>query len=558
MKFGTWTGLGMLVLALVLPQTAQSQCESQYFEPNAVFPELDLFGSSVDVEGVFAVVGSPGDDDQEAQAGAAYVYENVGGNWVEVAKLYSWIGIPNEGFGTRVALSGDTIVVGAPGGDFYGSPGSVYVFRQAGDFWLPEQRIGPEGSGEDKFGAALSLDGDALAIGAPSDDSVASDQGAAYVYRRTGSSWSLEQRLDPATAIGGDAVGTAVALFGSDLAVGAIDEPSEGQVYMYTFDGAMWNEQQELDASMNDNGDRFGMALGLQDDEVVVGAFGENNVGAVYVYERTGSTWDEAQRIAAPTGSSWFGRSLALDEDTLVIADPFQKKVHVYVRFGKSFAALGVARPSQLSERYGESVAIDGNVGWVGSPRDPSLANEAGRAYVLGLEDEWCDCLTGTVNIDLGDVANVLFVNGTFGGSDRRVTIEGGDPVYGYMVLPPAGGNGKYVVHLNLGSPGVGTGAELPFDIGQACFSMILTQGATPSSVWNNVGKTNLVGESSYFGMPIPSPPRATAVFLDLPTGDAANLPPGTEVTFQAITIDPGSESSKSASVSNAVILAIE
>jgi hypothetical protein len=97
---------------------------------------------------------------------------------------------------------------------------------------------------------------------------------------------------------------------------------------------------------------------------------------------------------------------------------------------------------------------------------------------------------------------------------------------------------------------------QLPASVGTVCFPF-LSPAATPVSVWNNLGKANLVGDSNYFGTPIANPAKAPAVFLYLPAGDTTNLPMGTSVTLQGIIIDPGSLSSKGGSATNAVIVTV-
>jgi len=169
------------------------------------------------------------------------------------------------------------------------------------------------------------------------------------------------------------------------------------------------------------------------------------------------------------------------------------------------------------------------------------------------------DCLPGTVNDAVFPIADVLFVNGTSGIDGlRKVAVAEGGLIWCTILTPPAGGNGKFVIHANTGAPTAATLKALPGGVGIGCFPMILTAGGNPIAVWNNIGKTDLVGSSKYFdGSPIVNPPKAPAVFLQLSTGDPVNLPAGTTVTLQGIIVDPGSTSPKSASTTNGVILTI-
>jgi hypothetical protein len=166
-------------------------------------------------------------------------------------------------------------------------------------------------------------------------------------------------------------------------------------------------------------------------------------------------------------------------------------------------------------------------------------------------------CGNGTVNLALGRRADVLFLNGTSGGELRTVAVTGGETVWGAILRPPAGGLGKYVLHMNAGVPADSGVTELPASIGTSCFPMLLPT-AMPLSVWNNIGKTHLVGSSNYFGDPIPNPGRAPDIFLFLSDGDATNLPVGTTVTIQGVIFDPGTYSPKGVSSTNGVILTVQ
>lgn len=167
-------------------------------------------------------------------------------------------------------------------------------------------------------------------------------------------------------------------------------------------------------------------------------------------------------------------------------------------------------------------------------------------------------CTQGSVNDGAGATADVLFVNGGGGRCDRTVEVEEGGQLFGVMLPPPARGSGRYVVHADLGPPDRSRVSALPAGIGTTCFPFLLPRGAMPIAVWNNAGRERRVGASRGFGgEPLPPPDPAPAVFFHLPAGDPDNLPAGTEVTFQAIVLDPASAGAVEASASNAVVLRI-
>lgn len=164
-------------------------------------------------------------------------------------------------------------------------------------------------------------------------------------------------------------------------------------------------------------------------------------------------------------------------------------------------------------------------------------------------------CGLGTINLGVGARADTLLINGTTGGSLRMVNVDEGTLLWAGMLLPPAGGNGRFVVHMNPGEPTNQSLTPLPGGIGTGCFKMV---NASPLAVWNNIGKTDLVGESNYFKNPISDPAPAPTIFLQLTSGDTTFLPVGTVMTMQGVIIDPASLSSRGASLSNAIVLTIE
>lgn len=167
--------------------------------------------------------------------------------------------------------------------------------------------------------------------------------------------------------------------------------------------------------------------------------------------------------------------------------------------------------------------------------------------------------LFGTVNAAGGAIEDVLFLNSTAGDASRSVEVSDGGPITLEMNRPSTGGPGKYVLHANLGSPDLSLFSVLPAGVGTVAFPLLLSNGASPIAIFNGrLGKQQHVGASTYFdGTPIPDPERAPAIVLDLPTGDAVNLPPGTDITFQGVVVDLNSTSPKRASVTNGILMLV-
>jgi hypothetical protein len=112
---------------------------------------------------------------------------------------------------------------------------------------------------------------------------------------------------------------------------------------------------------------------------------------------------------------------------------------------------------------------------------------------------------------------------------------------------------------MDAGIPSAGTVTGLPAGLGRFCFPLQIPPfgSASPVAVFNNLGKTDRIGVSTYFGSPVADPARAPSYFLLRPAGDITNLPAGTQWTFQGIVINPAASSPKGASVTNALVLEV-
>ena len=274
---------------------------------------FDSLGISVAVSGDTAVVGAFGEDAGGEEAGAAYVFgrdEGGAGNWGEVTKLTASDAQAGDGLGFRVAVSGDAAVVGAPyrfaGGSF---AGAAYVFKRdqgGADNWGEVTKLtvsGAEAIGF--FGSSVAVSGDTVVVGAyPQDGEPGLGDGAAYVFQRDeggADNWGQVTKLTAPDAQVGDLFGQSVALSGDTAVVGAYEKdaagPYSGAAYVFQRDqgGAdNWAEVTKLTASGAQAGDGFGFSVALSGDTAVVGApfedAGGSDAGAAYVFEEPAPT----------------------------------------------------------------------------------------------------------------------------------------------------------------------------------------------------------------------------------------------------------------------------
>ena len=156
-----------------------------------------MFGSGVSIDENIAIIGAWGDDENGNGAGAAYVFENINGIWIQKAKLLPSDGDAGDLFGWGISVSGDTAIIGARVDDDNGEDsGSAYIFRKIGDSWIQEAKLLPsDGESGDWFGKSVSISGNNAIIGSWYDDDNGPQSGSAYIFERINGNWVEKQKL---------------------------------------------------------------------------------------------------------------------------------------------------------------------------------------------------------------------------------------------------------------------------------------------------------------------------------------------------------------------------
>ncbi len=249
----------------------------------------DEFGCSVAISGNTVVVGARKDE-------AVYVFNYDGSGWDEKAKLNARDAQGGELFGSSVAIDGDTLVVGATkGGEGDAQTGSVYVFKYNGSTWEEETELFIDDLAyNDQFGYSVAIEGDTIIVGAPRHDDSETDSGAAYVFRRDAGTWIQDPNFTGSGLFEKAYFGHSVALSGNTAVVGAyrndLDVDSNllvdaGSAYVFNYDGSGWDEKDKLIPSDVKGGEEFGWAVAISGDTVVVGAHKDGNLaGSAYVF----------------------------------------------------------------------------------------------------------------------------------------------------------------------------------------------------------------------------------------------------------------------------------
>ncbi len=232
-------------------------------------------------------------------------------------------------FGSAVALSGDHLVVGAPGEE--ADTGAAYVFfNDPVEGWTQQAKLTADVPATgDAFGFSVDIDGAFLVVGAPGDDDGGSDAGAAYVFvKDSAGKWTLQAKLTASDAALEDRLGCAVALSGIFVIAGAPGHDDgafdTGAAYAFTFDGQTWQQQARFSAFSADEGDFFGEAVALDDDTALIGAPNADeprgrDTGLAFVFVRSGPTWLERATLTASNAASdrRFGAAVALGTERL-------------------------------------------------------------------------------------------------------------------------------------------------------------------------------------------------------------------------------------------------
>ncbi len=462
----------------------------------------DYFGISVAASGDTVVIGAPGEasnatgvngdqsDNSADSSGAAYVFVRNGSTWIQQAYLKASNTGSLDQFGWCVSLSGDTLVVGAPyeassapgvNGDQSDrnapGAGAAYVFVRSGSTWSQQAYVKASNPGGglfasqgDRFGHAVAVSGNTLLVGAPWErssatgvngnqaDNSAFGAGAAYLFVRHGTTWSQEAYLKASNAEGGitgqggwlgwgDTFGGSVAVSGDTAVVGAAWESSNatgvngnqsdnsmdaaGASYVFVRNGTSWTQEAYLKASNTGPGDLFG-TVALAGETIVVGAPSEASratgvngdqsddsapmAGAAYVFLRNGTTWSQEAYLKAsnaggidiggPYGDQ-FGKAVSLSGNRVVIGAPTEGSAatgvdgdqadnsahgagaaYLFARSGatwtqeayiKASNAHAYPHPFDSGDRFGHSAALAGSTLIIGA-----LAEDSGASGVNG------------------------------------------------------------------------------------------------------------------------------------------------------------------------------
>ncbi len=369
---------------------------------------FDQLGGAVAISGNYAIAGA---SSANSSRGAVYIYKKENNVWIEQTKLT----IPNASFltnfGYSVAIDGDYAVVGARNDRETGTrAGAVYVFKRDGNNWIQQARL--EATNRiinDYFGSSVSISNDYIIVGAENKDINGTKTGAAYIYKRTGTTWNLQSELVATDGQDGDKFGTSVSIYGNHAVVGASNVDTYGAVYAYTIQNSQWILKNKIISPQRRYQGEFGVAVDIEREYLVIGApkqQGENyHSGAAWLYKDDGYEWKEYQRLTV-NGSvssslrySLLGNSVSISNNYIIVGAKNHTArgnqagmAYVYRRqenqFFNSYSTGLIANNIPLAsdsvsagDYFGYSVAIDGDNAIVGAIGDDQLENASGAVY---------------------------------------------------------------------------------------------------------------------------------------------------------------------------------
>lgn len=342
----------------------------------------------------------------------------AGGAFAQTAYLKATRPSAGAGFGGGVAVSGDTLAIGAPEESFRGlsQAGAVYLFKRTGGKWQFSLRLqAPDPVSKQLFGQSLALKGDTLAIGSSGDSSELTLSGSVFVYHRENGRWQIQNRnIDQikATPVAlGHRFGYNVVL--SDerhLAVASLRSiafPGSGGVYVFAYDGNQWKQDAHIWADHFGASDRYGHSIDLEGNRLAIGSFAPDaectsptntDAGSVHIYERDNGNWKLAEVLHAfqPDRGDRFGFSVDLDGDRILVGAPCEDgQNNSQTQQGAAYEFTQnrgqwterfkfVAPDASAHSLFGDTVALAGSTAMIGASfqgHPPTSA--AGKIYLF-------------------------------------------------------------------------------------------------------------------------------------------------------------------------------
>lgn len=400
----------MLLLGVIAPAAAASPLTAPVILSAATPAPDGNFGFSVATSGNNVVVGEPYATVQgQSSAGNAYIFTSNGNTWSRADTLSAAIPAPDGNFGYSVGTSGNMVIVGEPRApaDGMADAGDVYILSGNGRTWSRADIVSataPDG----RFGTSVAASGNTMVVGRPGPMDFL-PHGDACLFTSTGGRWRqaaiVNETLSATPATG--LYGWSVAASGNYVVVGepwatVNDQPGTGSVYIFTNNGTTWRQVARINATTPTQG-AFGSSVAIAGNTIVVGepyatVNGRTWAGDAYIFTSTGGSWKQTATLTAsrPVMNGRFGTSVAIAGNTVVVGQPYLD-IGTNYEVGGAFIFTGsgtgwnkvasfTAPHLTTNGHFGQSVAIDGNTVVIGEPgATVNDQAQAGDVYVYTL-----------------------------------------------------------------------------------------------------------------------------------------------------------------------------
>ena len=374
------------------------------------------YGSALDIDGDYAVVGSYG---FQKNTGLAIVLHYDGTSWTQVAELSAKDQDKYEYFGNSVSIEGDHIVIGAHESDnpLASSSGSVYVFSKPSNGWVnmtqTAKLYASDGSNSDAFGWAVSISQDDIVVGAYKKSDFESRAGAAYVFSKPSGGWvdgTETAKLSASDASEKDYFGYSVDISGNNIIIGAYGDSQpytfSGSAYVFSKPSGGWismNETGKLLPKEKSNNDYFGYSVSISGDDIAIGAYGDRDDGidrgAAYIFSKPTSGWtsmNETAKLLASDGLDFdkFGYSLSIWGNHLAVgahgndAKGIESgSVYIFKKTGLTWdnsyeKEIIYASDGDAGDNFGYAVCLDGERLGIGAPECKYNGKGSGSSYL--------------------------------------------------------------------------------------------------------------------------------------------------------------------------------
>ncbi|MFK8011132.1 MAG: Ig-like domain-containing protein [Marinicellaceae bacterium] len=359
----------------------------------------DQFGSAVSLNGDRLLIGNFYESNNGSFAGAAYIFELENGTWVQKDKFTADDIAGGYAFGISVSLLGDRALIGARGAKNANgeSVGAAYVFELVTDEWVQiDKLLASDGESNDEFAASVHLDNDRAIIGAAKDDDIDTDSGAAYIFDLSAGTWSQTVKITSSDSLLRSYFGTDIKVDGSRAVISAVsssDMPGVFSVstYVYELVGAVWTFSTKLEKSSS-NVSSGGYSVDLSGDTIVVGS-----IDSVYVFKNLAGIWSESDNLVSSDfeNGDQFGRFASLSGDTLLVSSLYDRDYGISSGSAYIFDFSNTTWTESTKLRgdtggqynsFGNSVSVSGDLAVIGVQTEDDNGLKSGAAYVYALK----------------------------------------------------------------------------------------------------------------------------------------------------------------------------